>query len=55
MRDEVVGDAVEDTSHGGEVVLRDEVDDEDFAAVGRVFDRIADHLVTRHPESEIRG
>jgi hypothetical protein len=22
--------------------------------VGRVFDRVADHLVTRHPESEIR-
>lgn len=27
---------------------------EDFAAVGRVFDRVADHLVARHPESEIR-
>ena len=27
---------------------------EDFAAVGRVFDRVSDHLVTRHPESEIR-
>ncbi len=27
---------------------------DDFAAVGRVFDRIADHLVTRHPESELR-
>ena len=27
---------------------------EDFAAVGRVFDRVADHLVNRHPESEIR-
>ena len=26
----------------------------DFEAVGRVFDRVADHLVTRHPESEIR-
>jgi hypothetical protein len=26
----------------------------DFAAVGRVFDAVADHLVTRHPESEIR-
>ena len=26
----------------------------DFAAVGRVFDRVADHLVNRHPESEIR-
>ena len=27
---------------------------EDFAAVGRVFDRVSDHLVNRHPESEIR-
>lgn len=27
---------------------------EDFAAVGRVFDTVADHLVARHPESEIR-
>jgi DNA-binding MarR family transcriptional regulator len=34
--------------------LVDLVSDEDFAAVGRVFDRVADHLVTRHPESEIR-
>ena len=34
--------------------LVDRVDDADFAAVGRVFDRISDHLVTRHPESEIR-
>ncbi len=33
----------------------DLVDGKDFLAVGRVFDRIADHLVTRHPESEIRG
>ena len=33
----------------------DLVDEADFAAVGRVFDRISDHLVTRHPESEIRG
>ena len=32
----------------------DLVPPEDFAAVGRVFDRVADHLVTRHPESEIR-
>ena len=30
------------------------VPDDDLAAVGRVFDRVADHLVTRHPESEIR-
>ena len=34
--------------------LVDLVADEDFAAVGRVFDSVADHLVTRHPESEIR-
>jgi len=32
----------------------DLVPEADFAAVGRVFDTIADHLVTRHPESEIR-
>ena len=32
----------------------DLVPDGDFAAAGRVFDRVADHLVTRHPESEIR-
>ncbi len=32
----------------------DLVDPDDFAAVGRVFDRVADHLVARHPESEIR-
>ena len=32
----------------------DLVSDDDFTAVGRVFDSIADHLVTRHPESEIR-
>ncbi|HEV2797859.1 MAG TPA: MarR family winged helix-turn-helix transcriptional regulator [Nocardioides sp.] len=34
--------------------LVDLVPDDDLAAVGRVFDRVADHLVTRHPESEIR-
>jgi DNA-binding MarR family transcriptional regulator len=33
----------------------DLVPDADFAAVGRVFDRVADHLVTRHPEAEIRN
>ena len=33
----------------------DLVEAQDFLAVGRVFDRVADHLVTRHPESEIRG
>lgn len=32
----------------------DLVGEDDFAAVGRVFDLVADHLVTRHPESEIR-
>jgi len=32
----------------------DLVAEDDFAAVGRVFDRVADHLVNRHPESEIR-
>ncbi len=32
----------------------DLVPEADFAAVGRVFDTIADHLVTRHPESELR-
>ena len=40
-----------------ESVLRNLVDlvpAADFAAVGRVFDRVADHLVNRHPESEIR-
>ena len=34
--------------------ILDLVPAEDFAAVGRVFDRVSDHLVTRHPESEIR-
>lgn len=34
--------------------LVDLVGDDDFVAVGRVFDAVADHLVTRHPESEIR-
>jgi len=32
----------------------DLVSEADFAALGRVFDSVADHLVTRHPESEIR-
>ena len=35
--------------------LVDLVAAKDFVAVGRVFDRVADHLVPRHPESEIRG
>ena len=29
--------------------------DEDFAALGRVFDAVSDHLVAAHPEMEIRG
>jgi len=33
----------------------DLVDAADFAALGRVFDQVSDHLVTRHPESEIRA
>ena len=32
----------------------DLVSAEDFAAVGRVFDAISDHLVERHPETEQR-
>jgi DNA-binding MarR family transcriptional regulator len=28
--------------------------DEDFAALGRVFDAVSDHLVSAHPEMEIR-
>ena len=28
--------------------------DDDFAAIGRVMTAVADHLVTRHPEMEIR-
>lgn len=28
---------------------------EDFAALGRVFNAVSDHLVTRHPEIELRG
>src|SRR3954454_13448279 len=27
----------------------------DFAAVGRVFDAVSDHLIAGHPEMEIRG
>src|SRR5699024_6620900 len=34
--------------------LVDLVDPADFAAVGRVFNRVSDHLVTRHPEIELR-
>ena len=28
---------------------------DDFAALGRVFDAVSDHLVDAHPEMEIRG
>lgn len=34
--------------------LVDLVEPSDFAALGRVMDAVSDHLVTRHPESEIR-
>ena len=34
--------------------LVDLADDEDFAAVGRVMDAVADNLVEAHPEMEIR-
>jgi hypothetical protein len=29
--------------------------DADFAALGRVFDAVSDHLISAHPEMEIRG
>jgi DNA-binding MarR family transcriptional regulator len=29
--------------------------DGDFAALGRVFDAVSDHLISAHPEMEIRG
>jgi DNA-binding MarR family transcriptional regulator len=35
--------------------LVDLVSPEDFAALGRVMDAVADHLVEGHPEMEIRG
>ena len=34
--------------------LVDLVTDEDFAALGRVMNAVADHLIARHPEMEIR-
>jgi DNA-binding MarR family transcriptional regulator len=34
--------------------LVDLADDADFSAVGRVFDAVADHLISDHPEMEIR-
>jgi DNA-binding MarR family transcriptional regulator len=35
--------------------LVDLASNEDFAALGRVFDAVADSLVSAHPEMEIRG
>jgi len=34
--------------------LVDLVSEEDFAAMGRVMDAVADHLIARHPEMELR-
>ena len=34
--------------------LVDLVSDEDFAALGRVMNAVADHLIARHPEMEMR-
>jgi DNA-binding MarR family transcriptional regulator len=34
--------------------LVDLASDEDFAALGRVMNAVADHLIARHPEMEIR-
>ncbi len=34
--------------------LVDLVDSEDLAAVGRVMNIVADHLIAAHPEMEIR-
>ncbi|HEX8781270.1 MAG TPA: MarR family transcriptional regulator [Nocardioides sp.] len=34
--------------------LVDLVDGEDFAALGRVMDAVSDHLISSHPEMEIR-
>jgi DNA-binding MarR family transcriptional regulator len=35
--------------------LVDLASDGDFAALGRVFDAVSDHLIASHPEMEIRG
>ena len=35
--------------------LVDLANDEDFAALGRVFDAVSDHLIAAHPEMEIRS
>ena len=34
--------------------LVDLVDDDDFAALGRVMNAVADHLISAHPEMELR-
>ena len=34
--------------------LVDLVDDDDFAAMGRVMNAVADHLISAHPEMELR-
>ena len=34
--------------------LVDLVSDDDFAALGRAMDAVADHLIARHPEMEMR-
>ncbi|WP_110181840.1 MarR family winged helix-turn-helix transcriptional regulator [Nocardioides solisilvae] len=33
----------------------DLADPQDFEAMGRVFDAVADHLIARHPEMELRA
>ena len=35
--------------------LVDLATDADFSALGRVFDAVSDHLISAHPEMEIRG
>jgi DNA-binding MarR family transcriptional regulator len=35
--------------------LVDLATDDDFAALGRVFDAVSDNLISAHPEMEIRG
>jgi DNA-binding MarR family transcriptional regulator len=40
---------------GVRAYLVDLAGDTDFAALGRVFDAVADNLVSAHPEMEIRG
>lgn len=35
--------------------LVDRVDTEDFRAIGRAMDAVADHLISAHPEMDLRG